>query len=342
MSNKRTIDDLRQMQALPLEIKIKMSERRIIDWYDYWGGDVCVSFSGGKDSTALLHLVRSIYPNVKAVYVDTGLEYPEIKDFVKSFDNVDIIRPEKSFKQVVSEYGYPVVSKNVSRRVYYATRAINEGSQMQNADYMMLTGQLKDKQGHDSIYNCKKWQFLLDAPFECSPMCCNVMKKKPLNKYQKQNGFKPYVGMLAQESVMGTEKWKRTGCNAFEGTDPTSNPLSFWTKQDVLRYLKANNIPLASVYGDIVAVDDDGIEYLDTMDDTLKLKTTRADRTGCVFCMFGCHLEKSPNRFQRMKQTHPKLYNYCINGGEYIDGKLKPNQKGLGLGKILDYIGVEY
>lgn len=66
-----------------------------------------VSFSGGKDSTVLLDLVRSEYPNVKAVFVDTGLEYPEIRSFVKTFDNVEILKPKKNFKQVIQEYGYP-------------------------------------------------------------------------------------------------------------------------------------------------------------------------------------------------------------------------------------------
>lgn len=61
-----------------------------------------------------------------------------------------------------------------------------------------------------------------------------------------------------------------------------------------------------------------------------------------MFCMFGCHFEKSENRFQRLAKTHPKIYNYCINGGEEVDGVWQPSEKGLGLGKVLDYIGVDY
>ena len=58
--------------------------------------------------------------------------------------------------------------------------------------------------------------------------------------------------------------------------------------------------------------------------------------------MFGCHLEKEPNRFQRLKETHPNQYRFCIGGGEMVDGKWQPNKEGLGLGKVLDYIGVNY
>lgn len=118
-----TIEELRQKQALPLDIKIKMSKARIRAWIDEYGEDgVYVSFSGGKDSTVLLDLVRQDYPNVKAVFIDTGLEYPEIKDFVKTFDNVDIVRPKMSFRQVIEKYGYPFISKEVSSTVDYARK----------------------------------------------------------------------------------------------------------------------------------------------------------------------------------------------------------------------------
>ena len=94
MVNKHAAYDLAQMQSLPLEAKILMAKRRIQEWYDYWDGGVYVSFSGGKDSTVLLHLVRSMYPDVQAVFVNTGLEYPEIQAFVKQHDNVTILRPQ--------------------------------------------------------------------------------------------------------------------------------------------------------------------------------------------------------------------------------------------------------
>ena len=117
MANKHTISDLYQMQSLPLEAKIKMTERRLQDWYDYYEGQVYVSFSGGKDSTVLLHIARRLFPSIKAVFVDTGLEYPEIRDFVKSFDNVDWLKPKMNFRQVIEKYGYPFISKEVSECV---------------------------------------------------------------------------------------------------------------------------------------------------------------------------------------------------------------------------------
>ena len=106
---------LKQLQTLPLEVKILKTQQRITEWYEHWKGQVYVSFSGGKDSTVLLHLVRELYPEVPAVFVDTGLEYPEVKEFVKGFKNIETIKPKISFLEVLQKYGYPIVSKEQSQ-----------------------------------------------------------------------------------------------------------------------------------------------------------------------------------------------------------------------------------
>lgn len=108
---------LKELQVLPLERKIQITQSRIIEWYKHYDGQVYVSFSGGKDSTVLLHLVRELFPDVEAVYIDTGLEYPELRQFVKTFDNVTWLKPEMNFRQVLDKYGYPIISKVVSRDV---------------------------------------------------------------------------------------------------------------------------------------------------------------------------------------------------------------------------------
>lgn len=110
-----TRDELKMFQAYPLDMKIAKTKLRIREWVDYYGTDgVHVSFSGGKDSTVLLHIVRQMYPDIEAVFVNTGLEYPEIQSFVKSFDNVTILRPKMRFDEVIRKYGYPFISKQVS------------------------------------------------------------------------------------------------------------------------------------------------------------------------------------------------------------------------------------
>lgn len=47
-----------QRKYLPYETKLRLSRKRIEEWYDNWGGQVYLSYSGGLDSTALLHMIR--------------------------------------------------------------------------------------------------------------------------------------------------------------------------------------------------------------------------------------------------------------------------------------------
>lgn len=342
---KHTKGDLQQMQSLPVSAKIIMTQRRIREWYDYWDGQVYVSFSGGKDSTVLLHLARQLYPDIEAVFVDTGLEYPEIRQFVKTFDNVTILRPTMRFDEVIKTYGYPIISKEVSECVYQGRLAVKTNGEKYPYRLLKLLGTAKDKNGNKSIFNKEKYKPLLYTDFVCSHYCCNIMKKKPIKQYAKQSGKKPITAQMASESQVREQQWLKNGCNGFEMKSPISNPMSFWTEQDVLHYIKENNLPIASVYGDIVYKDNpDQIRLFEDSEE--KLCTTGCDRTGCIFCAFGAHLDErggGQSRFIRLKETHPKQYKYCIGGGEYDeDGIWRPNKQGLGMGHVFDELNKIY
>lgn len=343
---KHTKYDLAQMQSLPLSAKIIMTKRRIRDWYEYWDGQVYVSFSGGKDSTVLLHIAREMYPDIEAVFVNTGLEYPEIQKFVKTFDNVTILRPKMRFDEVIKKYGYPVISKEVSECVYQGRKALQSNDGKYSYRLQQLSGTAKDNDGNKSRYNKGKYKPLLYTDFLCSHYCCIVMKKQPAKAYSKKVGKKPITAQMASESALRTQKWLHHGCNGFDMKSPISNPMSFWTEQDVLQYIKEYNIQIASVYGDIVYADNPEqmrIEDYCVDCDREELVTTGCDRTGCIFCGFGCHLEKEPSRFQRLKETHPRQYEYCLGGGEYDEnGVWKPNKKGLGMRHVFDELNKIY
>lgn len=341
--------DLRQMQSLPLEAKIIMTQLRIQQWYDHWDGMVYVSFSGGKDSTVLKHIVDGMYGDVPSLFVNTGLEYPEIQKFAMSQKNVVTVRPEMRFDEVIKKYGYPVGSKETATNIEFGRKALDRGDAYHYGWYVEGK-RINPKTGEEYSFAplAERFKPLFDArEILVSQRCCSVMKKKPLDIYAKQTGRKAIIATMADESRLRYTQWIKEGCNAFDNKKPTSKPLSFWTEQDILHYLKKYNVPYCSVYGDIVIDDGDDeqiniIDCLNAYEPTDRLKTTGCDRTGCIFCMFGCHLEKEPNRFQRLKMTHPRQYEYCIGGGEMVDGKWQPNKKGLGLGKVLDYISVDY
>lgn len=319
--NKHTTADLKQMQSLPLDSKIEMTKRRIKEWYEAFDGNVYVSFSGGKDSTVLLHIARQMYPDIPAVFVDTGLEYPEIRDFVKTIDGVTWLKPEMNFRKVIETYGYPVVSKRTASNIEYGRKAKERGDIEMWEHY--ICGKRVNKRTGEIYTYMPMPQFakkLYESNIKVSSRCCYVMKEQPLNDFAKETGHKAIVGIMAAESKRREQAWLRTGCNNFGGSAPKSKPLSFWTEQDILLYLKTYAVPYCPIYGEIV-------------DENGKLKTTGASRTGCMFCTFGAHLEKNPNRFQRMKITHPKIYDYCMK--PMADG-------GLGLAEVLDFIGVKH
>lgn len=369
MTNKHNSWDLKQMQSLPLEAKIRMTKLRIQAWYESWkryeiynektkktkfitateeppledyeyvetvtSGWVYLSFSGGKDSTVLKHIIDSMYSDVPALFVNTGLEYPEIQNFVREIKNgkydcfnsdVEIVRPEMRFDEVLKTYGYPVISKENSLYIRQCQNPTNN-----NATTIRLRKEGIRSDGTISSVGRipQKYMHLIESPIPISEQCCDVMKKKPAKTYGKETGRIPFIGTLAEESKLRYRKWLQNGCNAFESKSPSSQPLSFWTEQDILEYIQKFDVPYCPVYGEILSEND-------------RLKTSGCSRTGCIFCMFGCHLEKEPNRFQTLKETHPKQYEYCIGGGEMVNGKWQPNKEGLGLGKVLDYIGVKY
>lgn len=317
-----TIQELRIRQMLPLEAKVAMTKQRIRDWVNYWGLDgVYVSFSGGKDSTVLLHIAREIYPDIKAVFVDTGLEYPEIRDFVKTFDNVDVIRPKMNFKKVIEKYGYPIISKDVSQRIYdIRTQARVKGCNVRETTlYDRAFNPESEYLKKYPTYACCKYDFMLDAPFCISHHCCNELKKKPSKSYEKTTGRKPILATMTTESRLRQTVWLKQGCNAFEGKRPTSKPLSFWREQDVLEYIRENNIDICSVYGQIIP-DYDNTENIDgqldiadlgLIEDNRRYKCSGRSRTGCMFCLFGCSQSGWNNLVEMKKRTLNSMIILC-------------------------------
>lgn len=348
--------ELKSMQMASLEQKVEMTKERITNWYNAWcrfkienmntgrirykthlvlkygdepklrknemildeqPGQVFVSFSGGKDSTVLLHIARQLYPDIEAMYVDTGLEYPEVRKFVNTFQNVTIMRPKMRFDEVIKRYGYPIISKEVSNCLFGAKNSKPE--KLVSIRMQRLNGELLTKDGKKSAFNIKKYKPLLDVDFRIGSGCCDVMKKRTSKAFSRESGKIPITAQMACESRLREQAWLKNGCNAFFANCPTSNPMAFWTEQDVLQYIKENDLPIASVYGNIVPSDCDvcggeTVEQTTIYDTGCKLMTTGCQRTGCIYCAYGCHLESEPTRFQRLKETHPKQYAWCIGG----------------------------
>jgi len=299
---------LQQKQSLPLNIKISMTKRRVTEWYHKYNGMVYISYSGGKDSEVLLHIVKELFPDVPIVFIDNGVEETRLHALKKA---EVIMYPKKPILKIWKEDGLPFPSKqqaNYIRKVKHT-----------NSDYLrsrLLTGIMKD--GSKTMFKLsKKWLPIVKSNIEVSDRCCWYLKKEPFKRYNKESGRKPFIGNMATDGMERKKQYKQHGC--FNLDKEQCMPLGFWTEQDVLQYIITFNLDYAKEqYGDIIKIN--GL-----------LKTTKAKRTGCFPCGFGVHLEKEPNRFQRMEEENPRLHNIILH--KWVDGAM---------GKLLDLCNVNY
>lgn len=296
--------ELYRLQALPLDEKIAIAQKAIREFVEHFGVDgIYISFSGGKDSTVLIHLCRQLYPDLVGLYSDTGLEFPEIRDFVQTFDNITIVTPKMHHREMLKKCGYPVVSKEQAEWIYRIRSGTSSGA-IQKAFYGM------NLDGTPTRFKLsEQWKYLLNAPFNIGSGCCKEMKLKPIAEYVKKTGRVPIMGTTASESALRAQKFLQYGFYNLEGKKAQRTPMSIWTDDDVWEYIHRFNLPYCKIYD---------MGY---------------DRTGCVFCMFGAHLDKEPNRFQKLQRTHPDLWRYCMK--PYDDG-------GLGLREVLEFMGIPY
>lgn len=296
--------ELCRLQALPLDDKIAIAQKAIHEFVEHFGVDgIYISFSGGKDSTVLIHLCRQLYPDLVGLYSDTGLEFPEIRDFVQTFDNITIVTPKMHHREMLKKCGYPVVSKEQAEWIYRIRSGTSSGA-IQKAFYGL------NLDGTPTRFKLsEQWKYLLNAPFNIGSGCCKEMKLKPIAEYVKQTGRVPIMGTTASESALRAQKFMQYGFYNLEGKKAQCTPMSIWTDDDVWAYIHRFNLPYCKIYD---------MGY---------------DRTGCVFCGFGAHLDKEPNRFQRLQRTHPDLWRYCMK--PYDDG-------GLGLREVLEFMGIPY
>ena len=281
-----TLSDLRARQAWPLNQKIDHTSYAVEAFVAYCkehGRTPYVSFSGGLNSTVLLEIVRRfVDPNMPGVFCSTGNEYPEIVRFVRHTENVTIIRPTMTPREVIARYGFPLVSKEQAQGIYEVRHCKGEKT---------LHRRLEGGKNRSATIS-QKWRYLITEPYEVSHKCCEHLKKGPMRKFCRNSSAVVMVGTMAGESDLRTGQYLTRGaCNTFSD-DPRkvhSAPLSIWTDTDCWDYIRRFDVLYCPIY------DVPGIT-----------------RTGCVFCGFGAHLGGGC-RFRVLYNLHPKLYQMAMN-----------------------------
>lgn len=244
--------NIKEMMDWSLDKKINHSLKRIREFYVAQDGKIYVAFSGGKDSTVLLHLVRSLFPDAVAVFSNTTNEFLEILEFVKQTENVVTVHPKMTFNQTVREYGFPLVGKTVAKSI----RVLRENKPTTaNVRNLYLTGMTRAGNYSAKYHLAKKWRYLYDrekTKFEITEKCCDILKKEPLIRFQKESGLFPIIGTQASESTSRKTNWIEHGCNILDNKEPKSRPLSLWTTADIWEYIERFNVPYSTIYDDII------------------------------------------------------------------------------------------
>lgn len=339
---KQTMEDLMEMQQWSLDRKIRVSQTRILEWGLKFDWEVYVSFSGGKDSCVLADLVarvwkaQSVDKPLPLVFLDTGMEYLDVlkhldrfKEYLETKYEIEVelvrVRSKSNTHQVYKEIGYPILSKKIARQLRDLS---NPRESNYNSRKLYVTGLKTDGTRSKSFKMAEKWQklfnvdkenYTVDLPFKVSEQCCNHFKKDPLKEYEQETGKRTLVGTMADDSQSRRQSWLVTGCNNFSSANGQSKPISFWLQQDILQFIKDEDIPISKVYGDIIKTEDELLE------------TTGEHNTGCKFCMFGIHMEKGETRFERLKELEPKSYEYAMR-----------EENGLGMKKILEFLDIKH
>ena len=309
------LKELQERQAWPLQQKIDHALFTIETYLTRTEGKAYLAFSGGKDSTVLLDLVRIVDKSIPAVFVNTGNEWPDIIKFVRHLRddkgyNIVELHPKMTPRQVWEKYGFPLISK---AQAEYIDRW------RKNPEYGAVQQARSQAKGWSFGKVSDRWKFLIDEPFATSNKCCDVLKKKPSKKYAEETGRHPIIGTMASESDLRRNEYiSRGGCNTF-GEKPRdgfrSTPLAIWLDADIWQYIKERNLEICDIY------------------------YKGAKRTGCVGCGFGCY-NVGDNRFDLLHRIYPKYYemvmNYTNNGHTYreairkvlaVTGKYLPDER---------------
>lgn len=293
-------------------------------------GNVYLLWSGGMDSDTGCHLVRKIwhsdvpelspgmqdllrlYPEPPRVHGNTGLEFPEITEHVKKYDgDLEIVKPLMGYKKVVEKYGFAIGSKQISMQLErlkgYLTNPSEKNTATKN---LYMYGQKKDGSKSKGSKLSERWKFILfQDDIKISGKCCDVFKKQPFYRYEEKTGRKPVIFTTVSESNMRRNAYKQSGCNTMDKGKEKCRPFSIFTKKDAWDIAEEDGLRFADVYYDRT-VD------VKQLDGSFKTESLPAEeRTGCVICVFGAHLEskEKPNRMQRLSISHPVLYDAFVN-----------------------------
>lgn len=238
-----------------------------------------VSFSGGKDSTVLHCLIDEAIPgnNIPRVFINTGIEYRFIQEFVKDMAKEDnricIVNSGVNIPTMLKEKGYPFKSKEHSHKVALFQHGSNARTVVEYAG--------------GGEFNCPKilqYQFEKNYDLKISDRCCYELKKNVVKRYEKENNR--HVAILGLRLGEGGQRANHQGCVVFDKdrTLKRFKPLNPLTDDWIEWYIKEKNIKLCKLY----------------------YPPYNFNRTGCKGCPYSIHLQEQLEIMSRLLPNERK------------------------------------
>lgn len=323
-------------QKQPYEFKVRYAETRVHEFIrecNIRELNTHVSV-GGLDSITLYLFIKSLGYTVPGVSVSVL----EDKSIQKVHNQLGLIKlkPYRGKVDVLREFGFPVLSKEIAAKIEILQHPSEKNKTVRHAIITGETGEYGGYRTGTRMQLAHRWLKLFGGyenenegvdyqipPFKVSSKCCYYLKEKPADDWAKEHNSVPFLGLMASEGGRRQKSLMLNGCNYFGKSTIRSAPFAIFSRQDLLQLALDLNVPVPEIYG-IIERKEDGTLY-----------TTKAQRTGCSMCGFGIQLEKRPHRFDYLRQTNPKewefwMYRCCKD----------ENGNNFGWGRVLDYIGI--
>lgn len=335
-----TKKQLLEMWKRPVERQYEVAISKILEAIRDTQGDITLCFSGGKDSALLLDMYSEVIATteyaknpIRVAFADTTNETQAIHQFVNDFIpyiekkygvqiDLQTVRPprNRTWADFIKQKGIPLISKLQSKAISAVKRdmkrtgcdyetvvrlarqdmaAVNELFDIgfSKTGVLSLTGYVSKRQEFGKEFRVSKiWLPMVACAVDLTHLCCVNIKEAALNSIDCKSRM---TGEQAAESSFRESAYLKTGCNArMADGSYTSKPFGAMTKDGMLFALSWRGTPICSDYGSIIK------------DESGHYRCTKAQRTGCALCGFGCQYDTE--RFIRLQETDPAKVRFAF------------------------------
>lgn len=312
-----------------LELAIEDAIFRIKREYERTNGQIYLSFSGGKDSTVLAHLIMmaDLPTKIPFVFSNTGIEMDAISRFVREFDypNIVIVKPKKPFSQIIKQYGKPAISKLKSNALKTYQRHKDENPLKTARARQLIIGD-REKNGvvipGRNAYKLanRHLQFVHpDTDIKISSVCCDYLKKEPFNTFEKEHDMRGvYSGVRTSEG--GVRSIAYASCVSIKKKHDrefiASMPIIDWDDALINEFIETYDIKLSDAY-----------------------TVYGCERTGCCGCPYSPRLTRDlevlyhyePQRYKAAMYWLEDVYHYQLVECEFDEAYMKRHREVLPL-----------